>query len=64
MAIRYESVVPWGRSYREYVSMFDLTHSDLNKSILGCGDGPASFNYMMYKNGKKAVSIDIIYQLT
>jgi hypothetical protein len=41
--------------------MFDLKDSDLEKSILGCGDGPASFNYIMNKNGKRAVSVDIIY---
>jgi hypothetical protein len=61
MAIKYDSVVPWGRSYLEYISMFDLKDSDLEKSILGCGDGPASFNYIMNKNGKRAVSVDIIY---
>ena len=62
MAFKYESVVPWGRSYQEYVDMFNLTEVDLNKSILGCGDGPASFNSIMNKNGKKIVSIDPIYQ--
>ena len=51
MEIKYESVVPWGRTFEEYVDMFNLTEVDLDKSILGCGDGPASFNYTM-----KAVS--------
>jgi hypothetical protein len=64
MAIKYDSVVPWGRSYEEYISMFDLKDSDLNKSILGCGDGPASFNFRMNKNNKKVISVDIIYQFT
>jgi tRNA(Arg) A34 adenosine deaminase TadA len=64
MAIKYESVVPWGRSYEEYLDMFSLSKDDLNKSILGCGDGPASFNCVMNKNGKHAVSIDPIYQLS
>jgi hypothetical protein len=64
MAFKYETVVPWGRSYHEYIDMFNLTLPDLNKSILGCGDGPASFNCIMHKNGKKVVSIDPIYQLT
>lgn len=63
MAFKYESIVPWGRSYQEYIDMFNLTESDLNKNILGCGDGPASFNSIMNKKGKKATSIDPIYQI-
>jgi hypothetical protein len=64
MSIKYESVVPWGRSYQEYVEMFSLTEADLNKSILGCADGPASFNYTMHRNDKKVISIDPIYQFS
>ena len=64
MGIKYESVVPWGRSYPEYVDMFNLTPSDLNKSILSCGDGPASFNSLMNQKGKKVVSIDPVYSLS
>ncbi len=45
MSIKYSTVVPWGRSYNEYLDMFNLNKSDLGKKILGCGDGPASFNY-------------------
>jgi hypothetical protein len=44
--------------------MFALSKSDLNKSILGCGDGPASFNCFMNKKGKKVISVDIIYQFS
>jgi hypothetical protein len=44
--------------------MFGLNESDLSKSILGCGDGPASFNSVMYKKGKKVISVDIIYQFS
>lgn len=62
MAFKYESIVPWGRSYREYIDMFNLTDTDLSKRILGCGDGPASFNSIMNQKGKKAISIDPIYQ--
>jgi len=64
MGIKYESVVPWGRSYPEYVDMFNLTPSDLNKSILSCGDGPASFNSSMNQKGKNVVSIDPVYSLS
>lgn len=63
MAFKYDSVVPWGRSFQEYVDMFNLSSSDLNKSILSCGDGPASFNSVMNLKGIKVVSIDPIYQL-
>lgn len=64
MSIRYESIVPWGRSYREYLRMFMLSGDDLHKTILGCGDGPASFNSVMYKNGHRAISIDPIYHFS
>ena len=64
MAIKYKSVVPWGRSYQEYVGMFKLSESDLDKKILGCGDGPASFNSVMKKRDKPVVSIDPIYQFS
>ena len=64
MAFKYESIVPWGRSYDEYVKMFDLTNDDLNKYILGCGDGPASFNSINTSKMKKCISIDPIYQFT
>ena len=42
--------------------MFNLTDSDLNKSILGCGDGPASFNAELSKRGGRIISIDPLYQ--
>jgi hypothetical protein len=64
MAFKYESIVPWGRSFEEYVEMFGLAVSDLDKRILGCGDGPASFNSIMTKNNKNVVSIDPIYGFT
>ena len=64
MSFTLENVVPWGRSYEEYVSMFKLTSLDLQKKILGCGDGPASFNSKMNKNGKPITSIDPVYQFS
>lgn len=64
MALKYESVVPWGRSFEEYVDMFDLKKSDLEKRILGCGDGPASFNCTMKQKNGEVVSIDPIYQFS
>jgi hypothetical protein len=64
MRIRYDDIVPWGRSYEEYVRMFNLSESDLARKILGCGDGPASFNSGMFASGKKVVSIDPIYRFS
>jgi len=61
MTIQYESVVPWGRTYEEYINMFNLSKKDLDKVILGCGDGPANFNSVMKQKGKKVTSIDPIY---
>ena len=57
-------VVPWGRSFSEYQSMFSLSVDDLGSRILGCGDGPASFNAELTKAGGDIVSIDPIYQLS
>lgn len=61
MGFTLEKVVPWGRSYDEYVSMFDLTEADLELRILGCGDGPAAFNSELTKRGGNIVSVDPIY---
>lgn len=57
-------VVPWGRSLSEYKEMFSLSGSDLNKKILGCSDGPASFNAELSKVGSSIISIDPIYQFS
>lgn len=62
MTFTLDKVVPWGRSYDEYISMFSLSTDDLRKRILGCGDGPASFNAELTKRGGNVVSIDPIYK--
>ena len=64
MAFSYEQVVPWGRSYPEYLRMFDLRPAEQELRILGCGDGPASFNREMARRGKSVVSIDPLYALS
>jgi len=56
------SVVPWGRSFSEYQVMFSLSESDLTKTILGCGDGPASFNAELTKAAGHVISVDPVYQ--
>ena len=41
--------------------MFDLTASELSLRILGCGDGPASFNVECNQRGGQVSSIDPLY---
>jgi hypothetical protein len=62
--VELKNVVPWGRSFDEYQEIFSLTNVDLNKSILGCGDGPASFNAELTKRGGNVVSVDPTYEFT
>ena len=62
--MKLDKVVPWGRNLEEYKLMFALSDADLNKSILGCGDGPASFNAEMTELGYSVVSIDPIYEFS
>jgi hypothetical protein len=57
-----EQVVPWGRSFDEYCRMFALSSDDLALRILGCGDGPASFNAHATRRGAAVISCDPIYQ--
>ncbi len=57
-----KNIVPWGRSFDEYKKMFSLSDFDLQKTILGCGDGPASFNAELSARGGKVTSIDPVYQ--
>jgi uncharacterized small protein (DUF1192 family) len=57
-----DHVVPWGRSFDEYRRMFDLTEDDLRASIVGCGDGPASFNAEATGRGSRVISCDPIYR--
>jgi hypothetical protein len=58
-----DQVVPWGRSFEEYRRMFALTDADLRLRILGCADGPASFNAQATRGGTTVISIDPLYQL-
>ena len=57
-----DRVVPWGRSFDEYRRMFALTDQDLQLRILGCGDGPASFNAEATRRGLRVTSCDPIYR--
>ncbi len=59
--MKLENVAPWGRSLREYELMFALTPEDRTARILGCGDGPASFNAELTASGGNVISVDPLY---
>jgi len=60
--MKLENIVPWGRSKKEYMEMFSLKQEDiLSKKILGCGDGPSSFNTEVDYDGGEVVSVDPLY---
>ncbi len=61
MGFTLEDIVPWGRSYGEYLAMFALAGDDLQRHILGCGDGPAAFNAELTGQGGRVVSVDPLY---
>ena len=62
MTVILENVVPLGRSLSEYRQMFGLSEDDLDKSIIGVGDGVASFNSEMKEMGKNVLSVDPLYE--
>lgn len=64
MTFVLDKVVPWGRSFDEYVCMFALSVRDLEKRILGCSDGPASFNCVLTERGGHVISVDPLYRLS
>jgi len=64
MSFTLSEVVPWGRSYDEYILMFSLATADLKENILGCGDGPACFNSILSSKGGSVVSVDPAYSFT
>ncbi|HIJ78283.1 MAG: hypothetical protein OEY01_03125 [Desulfobulbaceae bacterium] len=64
MAFTLSEVVPWGRTFDEYLAMFAMSPDDLALKILGCGDGPASFNSGLTARGGRVVSIDPLYAFT
>ena len=57
-----DQVVPWGRSFDEYRRMFALSEAELRLRIVGCGDGPASFNAEATRRGARVISCDPIYR--
>lgn len=64
MAFKLNSVVPWGRNFDEYCTMFMLNDDDLSKKTADFGGGPASFNFEATQKGCSVTSFDSIYQFT
>jgi hypothetical protein len=64
MSFSLKQIVPWGRSFDEYVAMFALSREDLGKRIVGCGDGPAAFNARLGRRGGRVVSVDPLYRFS
>ena len=64
MGLTLKEIVPWGRSYEEYLRMFALTEVDLGQRILGCADGPAAFNTVLTQRGGQVTSVDPLYAFT
>jgi hypothetical protein len=64
LAFALSEVVPWGRTFEEYRAMFALSDADLARRILGCADGPASFNALAKEKGYDVVSVDPLYQFS
>ncbi len=64
MPFAIDKVIPWGRTLAEYRAMFRLTAPELQERIVGCGDGPASFNAEMTARGHAVISVDPLYALT
>ena len=64
MAFTLDTIIPWGRSFAEYCRMFNLQHLGTNCKILGCGDGPSSFNAEGTQAGLRILSCDPMYRLS
>ena len=61
MPFSIDQVIPWGRTLDEYEAMFSLSPQDKAGRLLGCADGPASFNAEMTQQGQRVVSVDPLY---
>lgn len=64
MGVQLDKVVVFGRSFDEYLKMFNLKEVDLQKKIVSVADGIASFNAEATLKGTHVISVDPIYELT
>ncbi len=56
-----QRTVPWGRDLNEYSEMFSLSSLKAGDTVIGCGDGPASFNAEATSRGIRVTSVDPLY---
>lgn len=61
---RLDSIVPWGRSFAEYIEMFDIAAAEMEGRILDCAGGPSSFAAETHRQGKWVISCDPIYHFS
>lgn len=61
MAFTVKGIPAWGRTFAEYRRMFALTEHDLSGHILGCADGPSSFNAEAAQRRHAVISVDPVY---
>ncbi len=62
--IELDRIVFIGRTFGEYLAMFDLDESGLGKGpVLDCAAGPSSFTAEALARGYDAVACDILYDL-
>jgi SAM-dependent methyltransferase len=59
-----KDVVPWGRSFDEYLAMLALSPGDLQVRIVDCAAGPASFAAEAAARGCRVVACDPLYRFT
>lgn len=59
-----QRTVPWGRDFNEYSQMFSLPSLQAGDTVIGCGDGPASFNAEANAKGVFATSVDPLYSFS
>lgn len=59
-----QRTVPWGRDFSEYLEMFSLSSLRAGDTVIGCGDGPASFNAEATSRGICVISVDPLYVLS
>lgn len=62
MTFALDEVVPWGRGFDEYRTFFQLPEQGEGLQVLGCGDGPASFQAESREHGFAVVSSDPLYR--
>lgn len=58
-----DQLVLWGHTLSDYQEMFNLSEADLDKKILDCFPGPASFSAECHNRGHDIIACDEIFKL-